>query len=54
MDFPEVAACCADRQLLSMIPPYLLAVVIPSSAKKYIIRYPAMDFQKLAARGIGW
>ena len=42
MDFPKVAACCADTAVIVRDADFPLAAIIPSSAKKYIIRHPAM------------
>ncbi len=54
MDFPKVAACCADTAAIVRVTAFLLAVTLPSSAKEYIISYPTMDFPKVAAFGTGW
>ncbi|MGJ0731750.1 hypothetical protein ACR75L_04140 [Phocaeicola dorei] len=43
MSFPKVAACCADTAGIVRDADFPLAAIIPSSAKKYIIRHPAMD-----------
>ena len=69
MVFLKVAACgvnkvvfvrvlladypCASLYVMITSPPFS-AVIIPSAAKKYIIRYTAMDFSILAACGTGW
>ena len=42
MSFPKVAACCADTEVIVWDTYFPLAAIIPSSAKKYIIRHPAM------------
>lgn len=43
MSFPKVAACCADTVVFVLDADFPLATIIPYSAKKYIIRHPAMD-----------
>ena len=61
MGFPKVEACCVGTAVIVRDAAFLLAVIIPSSAKKYIIRHPAMDFEitgsmwhRMVAVGIGW
>ncbi len=43
MSFPKVAACCADTAVIVRDADFPLAAIIPSPAKKYIIRHTAMD-----------
>ena len=43
MGFPKVEACCVGTAVIVRDAAFLLAVIIPSSAKKYIIQHPAMD-----------
>ena len=61
MGFPKVEACCVGTAVIVRDAAFLLAVIIPSSAKKYIIHHPAMDFEitgsmwhSMVAVGIGW
>ncbi|MEQ2517556.1 MULTISPECIES: hypothetical protein [Bacteroides] len=42
MGFPKVVACCADTAVIVRDADFPLAAIIPSPAKKYIIRHPAM------------
>ena len=51
MDFPKVVACCADTAVIVRDTDFPLAAIIPSPAKKYIIRHPAMAF---AITGSKW
>lgn len=44
MSFPKVVACCADTVVIVRDADFPLAAIIPPSAKKYIIRHPAMAF----------
>ena len=60
MGFPKVEACCVGTAVIVRDAAFLLAVIIPSSAKKYIIHHPAMDFEitgsmwhRMVAVGIG-
>nr|WP_304650218.1 hypothetical protein [uncultured Bacteroides sp.] len=43
MSFPKVAVCCADTVVIVRDADFPLEAIIPSSAKKYIIRHPAMN-----------
>ena len=45
MSFSKVAACCADMVVIVRDAAFLLAVIIPFVAKKYIIHHPAMAFK---------
>ena len=54
MDFPKVAACCADTVVIVRDTAFPLAVIIPFSAKRYRISYPTMDFPEVEAFGTGW
>ena len=45
MGFPKVEACCADMAVIVRDAAFLLAVIIPFVAKKYIIHHPAMAFK---------
>lgn len=42
MGSPKVEACCADTAVIVRDADFPLAAIIPSPAKKYIIRHPAM------------
>ena len=61
MGFPKVVACCADTAVIVRDAGFPLAAIIPSPAKKYIIRHPAMDsirsgskWHRVVEVGIGW
>lgn len=61
MSFPKVAVCCADTAVIVRDADSPLAAIIPSPAKKYIIRHLAMDsirsgskWHKVVEVGIGW
>lgn len=54
MSFPKVAACCADTAVIVRDADFPLEAIIPSSAKKYIIRHSAMVQYSLAVCGTGW
>ena len=54
MDFPKVAACCADTATIVRDTAFPLAVIIPFAAKKDTISYLAMDFPEVEAFGTGW
>lgn len=54
MDFPKVAACCADTAFIVRVTAFPLAVIIPFSAKEYRVSHLTMDFPEAAAFGTGW
>ena len=53
MAFREMAACCAGMAAIVRDTGFPPAVIIPFSAKKYIIRRPSMIFPEVAACGTG-